>query len=90
MELERGETAVTAMSPDRRARLIALGALHRTWVAGAVKTAAFKPDGRRDGSDYNQHSADVDATAAREDAFHRQAREIMGLDPDTGRRPADT
>lgn len=79
---------MTDMSAERRARLVALGELHRTWVAGATKTAAFRPEGRPAGSDYNQHNADVDATAAREDAFHRQAREIMGLDPDTG-RPVD-
>jgi hypothetical protein len=81
---------MTAMSAERRARLVALGELHRTWAAGAVKSAAFRPDGRPDGSDYNQHNADVDATAAREDTFHRKARQIMGLDPATGRRPAVT
>lgn len=81
---------MTAMSAERRARLVELGEFHRAWVAGAAKTAAFRPDGRPDGSDYNQHSADVDAAAAREDAFHRRARKIMGLDPKTGRRPAAT
>lgn len=78
---------MSAMSPQRRARLVELGKLHRTWVTGAEKTADFNPEGRPDGSDYNQHNADLDATGAREDDFHRRARTLMGLDPGTGRRP---
>lgn len=76
------------MDPERRRRLVALGEWHRRWAAGADAdaTAEFRPEGRRDGSDYNEHHVDVDADPALEDVFHAGARHIMGLDPTTGRR----
>lgn len=74
------------MSPERRARLVALGELHDRWVPAALPDAGFRPDTRPAGSDYQQHYADLDAAPADEDAFHRQARAIMGLDPETGLR----
>lgn len=37
------------------------------------------PNGRSAGSDYNQHVPAMDAPAAAQDRFQRQARQIMGL-----------
>lgn len=83
----RVKLVATPITADRRSRLVALGELHHTWADGAIKTAEFDPAGH--GADYGQHNADVDATGTREDAFHRRARTIMGLDPKTGQRVTD-
>jgi hypothetical protein len=80
---------VTGMDPERRRRLVALGDAHRQWVEGALPEAEFQPDSRPAGSDYQQHYADLEATPKDEDAFHRRAGKIMGLDPATGDRVAD-
>lgn len=74
------------MTLERRARLVALGKLHDQWAAGALAGAEFHPDRRPATTDYPQHYADLDADPAAEDAFHAKARQIMGLDPDTGQR----
>jgi hypothetical protein len=74
------------MTPERRARLVALGELHDKWVDHALPDATFDPESRPAGSDYQQHYADLDAAAADQDAYQRQARKVMGLDPDTGLR----
>jgi hypothetical protein len=74
------------MTPERRARLVALGKLHDQWVDGALPDAGFHPGQHPAGSDYQQHNADLDAAPQDEDAFHRRARAVMGLDPDTGQR----
>lgn len=74
------------MSPERRARLVALGELHRKSAASLVESATFDADGERRGADYQQHYGDVDAAADAEDVFHKKARKIMGLDPATGER----
>jgi hypothetical protein len=70
------------MSPDRRRRLEELGRLHSEWVARHVASTPFRPDGAD--SDYNVHHVDVEASADAEREFMRRAREIMGLDPETG------
>lgn len=67
------------MDPARRARLVALGDLHREWVVRSTTDATFDPAGRVAGSDYNQHYVDVDASPVDEDAFHNRARQIMGI-----------
>lgn len=64
------------MTPERRAKLIALGEWHSQWVAGQLPAAPFRPEGRKAGSDYNQHYVDLEADDA---AFHERAREIMGI-----------
>ena len=67
------------MHPERRRRLVALGEAHRRWVAAAEPRAGFDPAGRPAGSDYAQHHVDVDADPVDEDAFHAEARQIMGI-----------
>jgi hypothetical protein len=72
-----------APSPDHRERLRRLAALHRRWVRTHVAGSGFHPRGT--GSDYNVEHLDVDgASATAEDAFHEQARQIMGI-ADTSR-----
>ncbi|GII87072.1 hypothetical protein Ssi03_50620 [Sphaerisporangium siamense] len=75
-------------SAARIARLAALAAAHDAWVAERLPGAEFRPEGRRPGSDYNQHYLDVNPSADAEDDFQRRARQAMGLDPQTGRRPS--
>jgi hypothetical protein len=74
-------------SPERVERLRRLAELHRAWTTRHLQQAPFRPEGRRDGSDYNQHYLDLEATGDAEDEFMTPAREILGLDPVTGRPP---
>ena len=69
------------MTPERRARLVALGKTHDEWVDQALADAEFQPKGRPATTDYPIHYADLDAAPADEDAFHAKARKIMGIDP---------
>ncbi len=71
------------IDPELRERLRALAKWHDEWVADQIAagvTGPTPPD--RDGpSDYNQHFADMEASAAEQDRFHARANEIMGLPP---------
>ncbi|MFG3709205.1 hypothetical protein ACGF7U_31365 [Micromonospora sp. NPDC047670] len=71
---------MTAMDPERRRRLVALGDLHREWADRHEKSTPFDPDNRPQDSDYNQHHVDVDADAAATEEFVRRADRIMGVD----------
>jgi hypothetical protein len=69
------------MDPELRRRLVALGELQRQWSARHESQTPYAPgENRPAGSDYNQHHVDVDASAAAEDDFHREARRVMGID----------
>lgn len=65
------------IDPELRRRLVALGNAHDEWVDGKLATdpGPFRPEGRKPGSDYNQHHVDLEAD---DDAFHDRARQIMG------------
>lgn len=64
-----------------RARSSALNAAHTAWALGQVAAGVDGPvpPGSPDPSDYNQHVPDLEASGRAEDAFHTQARQIMGL-----------
>lgn len=64
------------MTPERRAQLIALGDWHAEWVARQLPGAPFRPEGRKAGSDYNQHYVDLESD---DNEFHARARQIMGV-----------
>lgn len=83
---DRPRPVPTPPSPARRARLNALADLHSAWVQGNVADAPFDAARARakTPSDYNVNYLDVDGEATVEDAFTREARFVMGLDPDTG------
>lgn len=74
------------MSPKRRARLVALGEWHDEWTKRHLPDAPFHPEDWPEGSDYNLHYLDVEATPEQEDESMSRAREIMGSDPETGHR----
>jgi hypothetical protein len=63
----------------RDERLRALADLHKRWVADNLAAAAecFAPQGRKAGSDYNQHHVDLDAPVEAQDEFDRQALAIV-------------
>lgn len=64
---------------DRAARLLQLHELHSAWVMRQASMGVpFDPSGYREGSDYNVHSYDLDASGAEEDDFAAAAAEIMG------------
>jgi hypothetical protein len=65
-------------SPERVAKLAALGKLHDEFVAENAAAAGFEPDGRKPGSDYNVHHVDLDADPAALDAFHAKASALLG------------
>lgn len=73
-------------APEVVARLDALSKLHSEFVRRNADTAPFHPEGRPEGSDYNQHHVLLEMPPAEQDEFLRRSREIFGLDPVTGRR----
>jgi hypothetical protein len=73
------------MDPERRRKLLELAAWHREWSAKHADRTPYRPEGDDD-SDYNLHHVDLDADPDAEAEFMHRAREIMGLDPETGRR----
>jgi hypothetical protein len=77
---------LTRPSPERRRRLNALADLHSRWVDEHLAEARFDHDRARatSPSDYNLHYLDVNPPSAAEDAFQAEAREVMGLDTNTG------
>ncbi|MEV0086497.1 ADP-ribosylglycohydrolase family protein [Saccharopolyspora sp. NPDC050642] len=58
---------------------------HDDWVRRTEPSTEYRPDGRRDGTDYPLHAVDVDAPLSAQADFDRRVREIDGRDPDTGR-----
>lgn len=62
------------MTPARRAKLLALDALHREFVARKLPVTTFDPASRPGSEDYNQHYVDLDGD---DDEFHRRAMEIV-------------
>lgn len=64
---------------EKAARQLRLYELHAAWVLRqAAIGVPFDPSGRPDGSDYNVHSYDLDASGEEEDDFAAAAAEIMG------------
>ncbi|MGA8112315.1 MAG: hypothetical protein WCA46_01495, partial [Actinocatenispora sp.] len=83
---ERGPGMAARMDPERARKLQALAAWHREWSEKHADTADFRPEGYPDAeSDYNLHHVDVHPDPAAEAEFMTRARQIMGLDPETGR-----
>lgn len=62
------------MTPERRAKLLALDALHSEFVQAKLPVTPFDPANRPGSEDYNIHYLDLDAD---EDEFHRQAMAIV-------------
>jgi hypothetical protein len=76
------------MDPERRRKLEALSRLHDEWETQYAKDAEFRPEQHPEGdSDYNVHHVDVDPPADAEREFMHRAREVMGLDRETGFPP---
>jgi hypothetical protein len=73
----------TKMNPERRRKAMAMARLHDEWVAKyEIDDVRYTPDGA-DGK--NRRSP----TREQEWEFVRQARELLGQDPDTGLSRAD-
>ena len=77
-------------SPRLR-KMMELARLHDEWARTHADDAGFRPDEHAgpdsdSDSDYNLHNVDVDPSAEAEREFMTRARQIMGLDPRTGRR----
>lgn len=68
------------MTPDQQRQI---NDLHYEWVMeqAAKGVDGPVPAGRPDGSDYNQHFPDLEASGADMDEYHNQVREILGLPP---------
>lgn len=63
------------MTPERRAKLLALDKLHSEFVARKLESTPFDPDSRPGSPDYNVHFVDLDGD---DDEFHRRAMAIVG------------
>ncbi|WP_204299652.1 hypothetical protein [Actinoplanes campanulatus] len=72
--------------PTREERLRVLSAWHAEWERKHAATTPFRPDLHPDKPDYNLHHVDIDASSEADWEYTRRAREIMGLDPETGLR----
>ena len=61
----------------------AIRELHTQWVREQVAAGVDGPvpPGRKDGSDYNLHVPDLEASGEAMDAYHNGVRAIMGLPP---------
>lgn len=68
---------VTRPSPGRLRRLAALAQARNDWEDKHLEGAPFRPQGRKQGSDYNQHHLDVDASPDVEAEFAAKAKQIM-------------
>lgn len=78
--------AAEAQSPRLR-KLMELARWHDEWAKRHAEDGQFRPEQHPDpDSDYHVHHVDVDPSADAEAEFMMRAREIMGLDPVTGRR----
>ena len=65
------------------AKAQAMNEIHGEWVRAQVAAGVDGPvpPGRPEGSDYNQHYADMEAPPAAQDALHNQLRSVVGLPP---------
>jgi hypothetical protein len=70
--------------PSQEERLRALGAWHAEWQRKHAVTTPFRPERFPDDPDYGQHYVDVEASPEADWEYTVRAREIMGLDPETG------
>lgn len=84
------ETAVPGRPapPTQQERLRELAAWHAEWQRRHAAGTPYRPELHPGDPDYDLHHVDVEASAAAEQEFTARAREIMGLDRDTG-RPVD-
>jgi hypothetical protein len=76
------DDAVTTPAPaDRASRLPELAKWHEQWVLEQVAAGVDGPvpDDRPEGSDYNLHVPDIEASGSELDRFHERARQIMGI-----------
>lgn len=76
--------AARAVDPEtQRQRAGAMWDLHQEWSGQQIAAGVDGPvpPGRKDGSDYNQHVPDLEASGSALDAFHTRARQIHGLPP---------
>ncbi|MBT8225596.1 MAG: hypothetical protein HKP61_11860 [Dactylosporangium sp.] len=71
--------------PTRQERLLALSAWHREWEQKHADSTPLRAEEHPEDSDYYLHHVDMDASPEAQWEFTRRAREIMGLDPETGR-----
>jgi hypothetical protein len=69
------------VSELRKRRLRALAKAHEEFVTANLD-APFHPEGRLEGSDYNQHSVDLEAPVDAQDAFRERALAIVHGDVD--------
>ncbi|MCX2728998.1 ADP-ribosylglycohydrolase family protein [Saccharopolyspora sp. NFXS83] len=92
-----GEEAVRdeSVAPDgwpkeqRSRRMGKISKWHDAWAERRESASSFRPSGRKEGSDYNQHFVDVEAPIKHLNDFDRRAAEIDGCDPDTRRSIPD-
>ncbi|GAA2867295.1 hypothetical protein Acy02nite_10330 [Actinoplanes cyaneus] len=72
--------------PTREERQRALSAWHAEWTAKHAPSTPFRPENHPGDPDYAANYVDVEASPEAEREYTARAREIMGLDPETGER----
>lgn len=72
------EFEVEPVDPERAERMRQLNLLHTAWVDGQQRAdVPFEPNGRPTGSDYNEHTPDLEADAKAQDDFAAAAARIL-------------
>ncbi|WIM97994.1 hypothetical protein ACTOB_001562 [Actinoplanes oblitus] len=72
--------------PTREERQRALGAWHAEWERKHAATTPYHPERHPDDPAYHEHHVTVEASPEADWEYTVRAREIMGLDPETGQR----
>jgi hypothetical protein len=75
-----------APPPTREERQRALSAWHAEWEAKHAGSTPFRPERYPGDSDYAVHYVDIEASPEADLEYTVRAREILGLDPETGER----
>ncbi|MER7077722.1 ADP-ribosylglycohydrolase [Saccharopolyspora kobensis] len=74
---------------QRYRRSTKVGELHREWSSRVEAHAEFRPQGRKEGSDYNLHYVDIDSPPEVLIDFDMRSREIEGRHPERKLRIPD-
>ncbi|GIE84748.1 hypothetical protein [Actinoplanes regularis] len=72
--------------PTTEERLGELAGWHSEWQGRHAGSTPYRAEEHPDDEDYERHHVDVEASAEAETEYTAKARQIMGLDPKTGRR----
>jgi hypothetical protein len=84
--VREAKVAGRAPEPSQTERMTALGSWHAEWARKHRASTPFRPELNAELEDYAEHYVDLEASPEAQAEFDVRAREILGLDPETGQR----